>query len=191
MLTLPPLESFGPRICVCGPSNAGKSTLTAAIAAHIGAEAIFLDILRHQPHTDWVMRPQAEFEAAHAAAIEGERWVIEGNYMSLLPQRVSRATGIILLGTDRWTAFGRYLRRTLFEHQRHGMLAGAQDSLKWDMINFILIEQPRKRQRDIALLRATGLPMVQFDSMKELQAAYTAWGLNRKDLMAAGPRGLP
>ena len=179
MLTLPPLESLGPRICICGPSNAGKSTLTAAISAHIGADAIFLDILRHQPHTDWVMRPQPEFEAAHAVAITGERWVIEGNYMSLLPQRMTRATGIILLGTDRWTAFGRYLRRTLFERQRHGQLAGAKDSLKWDMINFILIEQPRKRQRDIDLLRATGLPMVQFDSMSELKAAYAAWGLKR------------
>ncbi|MDB5528638.1 MAG: adenylate kinaserelated kinase [Devosia sp.] len=179
MLTLPPLESLGPRICVCGPSNAGKSTLAAALARRMGVDPTYLDLLHHQPHTNWVARPREEFDAAHSAAIARDRWVIEGNYMRLLPERMHRATGILLLGTDRWSAFGRYLRRTLFEHQRHGMLDGAQDSLKWVMIRYILIEQPRKRERDINLLRATGLPMVQLSSMRELQAAYAVWGLER------------
>ena len=174
-----PISALGPRICIFGPSNAGKSTLAAAIAGRMWVDPIYLDLLHHQPHTNWVARPRDEFIAAHAAAIAGERWVIEGNYMGLLPQRMTRATGIVLLGTDRWTAFGRYLRRTLFERQRHGMLDGAQDSLKWVMIRFILLDQPRKRQRDIGLLRATGLPMVQLNSMRDLQAAYAAWDLKR------------
>ena len=179
MLTLPPLESLGPRICICGPSNAGKSTLTWAIADKIGAAPVSLDQLRFLPNTDWQLCLDDDFARRHEQAVAGDSWVIEGNYMGLLQPRVARASGIILLGTDRWTAFGRYLRRTLFERDRHGHLAGAKDSLKWDMINFILIEQPRKRQRDIDLLRATGLPMVQFDSMSELKAAYAAWGLER------------
>ncbi|MET3897305.1 adenylate kinase family enzyme [Devosia sp. UYZn731] len=184
MLAFPPLDSLGPRICVCGPSNAGKSTLTWAIADKIGATPVSLDQLRFLPDTDWQLRPDADFELLHEQAIARERWIIEGNYMSLLPPRVARATGVILLGTDRWTAFGRYLRRTLFERQRHGHLAGAKDSLKWDMVSFILIEQPRKRQRDIDLLRATGLPMVQVESMRELKAAYATWDLERSPVIS-------
>ncbi len=181
MLTLPPLESLGPRICVCGPSNSGKSTLTSAIAGKIGAAPVYLDQLRFIPHTDWQLCPDEDFARLHDEAITGDSWVMEGNYMTLLRQRTARATGIILLGTDRWTAFARYLRRTLFEHQRHGHLAGAQDSIKWDMVNFILFAQPKKRQRDIGLLRATGLPMVQLESMRELNGAYAVWNLERPE----------
>ncbi|WP_375450438.1 AAA family ATPase [uncultured Devosia sp.] len=177
MLTPPPLESLGKRICVFGPSNSGKSTLTWAIASKIGTTPVSLDQLRFLPNTDWQLCPDEDFARLHDQAIADESWVIEGNYMTLLTTRIARATGIILLGTDRWTAFGRYLRRTLFERERHGHLQGAHDSIKWDMIHFILVEQPRKRQRDIGLLRATGLPMVQLESMRELNAAYATWGL--------------
>ena len=179
MLIIPPLEDLGPRICIFGPSNAGKSTLCTAIGSKLAIDAVHLDILYHQPNTNWVPRPKEEFAAGHAAAIAGDRWVMDGNYMGQLSQRMSRATGIVLLGTDRWSAFARYLRRTLFERGRPGNLPGAQDSLKWDMVNFILIEQPRKRRRDVGLLRATGLPMVQFNSIRDLNAAYAVWDLER------------
>ncbi|HTN64428.1 MAG TPA: hypothetical protein VL147_23205, partial [Devosia sp.] len=124
MPTIPPLQSLGTRICICGPSNSGKSTLAAAIAQHLDIESIHLDLLYHYPNTDWVQRPREEFFAGHALAVASDSWVMAGNYMALLPQRIARATGIILLGTDRWTAFYRYLRRTLFEHGRVGSLSG-------------------------------------------------------------------
>jgi adenylate kinase family enzyme len=179
MHDFPSLEALGPRICILGPSNAGKSTLTVAIADKLDLPPIHLDLLYHKPYTNWEPRPREEFVAAHAEAVAGERWVMEGNYVGLLDTRLAHATGIILLGTDRWSAFARYLRRTLFQRGRIGALPGAQDSLKWLMIKYILLEQPKKRQRDIALLRASGLPMVKFDSLGELRRAYEAWGLSR------------
>lgn len=179
MDAIPPLERLGERIMVCGPSNAGKSTLTAALADRLEAPAIYLDVLAHQPNTNWVPQPAETFAALHVAAISGERWVIEGNYMGLLAPRVARATGIILLGSGRWAALARYLRRTLFETNRIGMLDGGQDRLNWDMVKFIVFEQPRKRQRDLGLLQATGLPMIKLDSMTELNRLYAAWDLKR------------
>ena len=44
---------------------------------------------------------------------------------------------------------------------------------------FILIEQPRKRARDQGILRASGLPMVELTSMRELKGLYEAWNLRR------------
>lgn len=179
-MELPPLEAMGDRIMVCGPSNAGKSTFAVALANKLGSVPHHLDLLRHLPNTDWVERPDEEFAALHDEAVLGDRWVMEGNYTRLMPKRFARATGIILLGDNRYANFRRYLWRTLFEKQgRVGSLAGDKDSIKWEMVRWILVRQPKLRERDVNYLRGAGLPMIELNSMAELNRLYTAWGLKR------------
>ena len=179
-MEFPPLETLGPRIMICGPSNAGKSTLAVAIGRKLGLEPVHLDLLFHLPFTNWEPRPKEEFVGLHNAAIVRERWVIEGNYFATVPQRLERATGIIFLGSEPVRAAFRNLRRTLLEtRHRAGQLEGNIDKLNWPLMRFILIEQPPKRERDRAILRASGLPMVELDSMRHLQRLYEAWGLER------------
>lgn len=100
------LDELGPRICILGPSNSGKSTLAEAIAGKRDLPAIHLDQLFHTPHTDWIPRPAQEFVHLHDAAIAQEQWVMDGNYSRTLPQRLARATGLILLDTRRPPACG-------------------------------------------------------------------------------------
>ena len=179
MHRFPPLESLGPRIAICGPSNSGKSTLAVALGDRLACPAIHLDQLHHIPGTDWQKRPDAEFAALHAQAIAGENWVMDGNYSRLQAARWQRATAIVLLGSDRWSAFYRYLRRTLFERDRAGALDGGKDSVKWLMVHWILVVQPRRAKAWRTDLRQTGLPVVEVKSMRELNALYAAWGLTR------------
>jgi adenylate kinase family enzyme len=179
MQAIPPLDNFGRRIMICGPSNAGKSTLAAALARKLGTEPVYLDLLRHEPGSDWNLRPDAEFHRLHAEAVAGNSWVMEGNYSTLYAERLSRATGIIILGTDRFSALARYVRRTLFERQRVGALSGNRDSLKFWLAHYILVVQPKKRDRDIARLSTSGLPMLVLDSMAETNRLYAAWNLTR------------
>ena len=175
-----PLEALGQRIMVCGPSNAGKSTLAVALARKLGATPFHVDLFRHQPDTNWVQRPDEEFAALHDAAIQTDRWVMDGNYSTLMPQRFAHATGIILLGDNRWANFRRYVWRTLFQKRsRPGSLAGDKDSIKWEVIRWILIVQPPMRERNRRFLRAAGLPMIELKSMAELNRLYDAWGLER------------
>ncbi|MET3711825.1 adenylate kinase family enzyme [Sphingomonas trueperi] len=141
------LDQLGPRLCILGPSNSGKSTLAVAIAAARGLAPIHLDQLHHLPHTDWVPRPADEFAALHDAAILGESWVIEGNYTRLLPQRLARATGVLLLDVPTSVSLYRYVRRCWFERERHGALAGGRDSVKWNMLHHILIATRANRVR--------------------------------------------
>ena len=68
------LDQLGPRLCILGPSNSGKSTLAVAIASARGLAPIHLDQLHHRPHTDWVPRPADDFAALHDAAIRGDSW---------------------------------------------------------------------------------------------------------------------
>lgn len=125
-----PLAALGPRICIMGPSNSGKSTLAQAIGRACGLPVVHLDRLHHRPHTDWQPRPAAEFLALHDAAIEAERWVMDGNYTRCLPQRLSRATGVILLDVPTLTSLGRYLARCWSTGARIGGLEGGRDSVK-------------------------------------------------------------
>ena len=101
---------------------------------------------------------------------------MEGNYFGALSERLDRATGIILTGNEPTRSLFRYIRRTLFEPNRPGALEGGEDHLNWGMIHFIAIEQPQKRERDVELLRRSGLPMLQLRTMRELNACYEAWG---------------
>ncbi|MBK8083279.1 MAG: AAA family ATPase [Devosia sp.] len=175
-----PLGELGPRIMVCGPSNAGKSSLAVALAARLRCEAFHVDLFRHLPHTDWVQRSDEAFAALHDAAIQTESWVMDGNYSALMPQRIARATGIILLGDNRWSNLVRYLRRTLFEKRsRPGSLAGDKDSLKWEMIRWVLVNSPKNLTRMRDSLPRAGLPFVECRSMAEVNGLYAAWGLSR------------
>lgn len=172
------LADLGPHICIFGPSGSGKSTLALAIGRAIDAAVVHLDQLHHLPDTDWVKRPAADFAALHRAAIAGERWVIEGNYSSLMPERIARATGIILLDIGTGRSLWRYIRRCLFEQRtRVGGLAGAQDSVKWGMIHHIAMVTPPSRRRYAEMVAALDLPKIILPSAQAIAHFYAVEGL--------------
>ena len=172
------LESLGTRIVVFGPSNAGKSTLTVALSRKLGIEAIHLDRFQHLPNTDWQPRPENEFARLHDDAIMGECWVMDGNYSRLMPQRLARATGAILITSNRWRRLARYLRRTtLNRSDRPGNLEGAQESIKWEMIDWILFKTQNSATKYAEVLRHSGLPTVECHTAKALDALYRQWEL--------------
>jgi adenylate kinase family enzyme len=176
-----PLSALGRRICIFGPSNAGKSTLAVAIGRELDLPVVHLDLLRHLPHTDWRQRPDADFKTLHDAAIAAEGWVMEGNYSRLYPQRLARATGGILIDANRWRLLARYFRRTLIERKRFGALDGHQDSIKWAMIDWIMVRSPPNTPQTLAALEQSGLPRVVCRDPAELRALYKAWDLKRPE----------
>ena len=173
------LEDLGPRICILGPSNSGKSTLATAIGDACGLGVIHLDRLYHRPNTDWEPRPREEFVALHDAAILGDRWVMDGNYSRLFPQRFARATGVILLDVPTSTSLLRYFRRTLFEKERVGALDGRKDSLKWTMIHHVAVATRENRRRYAELFGEIGLPKISLPSARAIAGFYRAERLRR------------
>lgn len=171
------LADLGPRICIFGPSNSGKSTLAAAIGAACDLEVIHLDRLYHWPDTDWEPRPREMFAALHDEAILGERWVMDGNYSRLIPRRLARATGVIRLEASTTTCLLRYFRRTLFQKDRVGALDGRKDSVKWTMVRHIAIAIPRNRRRDVETFEQIGLPKIRLSSAREIERFYRLEGL--------------
>ena len=177
MSDFPPLADLGRRIMIMGPTNAGKSTLAVALAQRLCVPAFHVDRFRHLPGTDWRQRPKADFHALHDAAIREPEWVMDGNYSEVLPQRIARATGIIVVDDSLLRRYWRYFRRTR-SGARAGALDGTRDSIKWSMIHWLWhTRNASERSRQKA--RETGLPLVFRHNERELNALYAAWGLSR------------
>ena len=177
MAGFPPPETLGPRIMVLGPTNSGKSTLAETLGARLGVPAIHLDQLRHLPNTDWKQRPDAEFAALHDAAIAEPAWVMDGSYSALMPQRLARTTGIIVLDDTLALRTLRYLRRCLSGTPRAGGLEGGRDSVKWEMLAW-LWKTRDKAEGTRERVRTSGLPHVFCNNRRELGALYEAWELD-------------
>jgi adenylate kinase family enzyme len=170
---------LGERICILGPSNSGKSTLAAAIGAAEGLPVVHLDILRHVPGSQWVERDPDDFGRLHDGAIDGERWVMEGNYSRWLPQRLERATGLIVLDVSTPLSLARYLRRTLFERARHGGLDGVTDRLNMEMIRWIVGGGRRSRAGYRDRVHTAGLPAILIPNRSALRRFYRSAQLRR------------
>lgn len=173
------LQDLGRRICILGPSNSGKSTLAAAIARKRGLEAVHLDRMYHRPDTDWEPRPTDEFVGLHDAALAGDCWVMDGNYSRCVPQRLARATGLILLDISMPASLLRYFRRTVFEQDRLGALEGGRDSIKWNMIHHIAVATPKSRKRYAVLFDQVDLPKIRLPSIRVIKDCYRLWDLER------------
>ncbi|QIE98221.1 MAG: hypothetical protein LZT29_01355 [Pantoea stewartii] len=177
MTPLPPLAHLGPRICIMGPSNSGKSTLAVAIAEKQSLPVIHLDQLYHQPNTDWQPREHAVFLQLHREAISAERWVIEGNYTRCLPERIARATGYILLDLAMPVSLLRYIRRCCATTPRAGALQGSTDHINLAMLRHITWVTPGNRRRYHLLYQGLSLPRCRLVGAKAINRAWQEWCL--------------
>lgn len=176
MQTIPPLATLGHRIMILGLTNAGKSTLALALSDKLGVPAIHLDQLKHLPNTNWQERSDADFQALHDAAITGDGWVMDGNYTRLMPQRIERATGIIVVTDTLFTRYRRYFIRTLIQRQRAGGLEGGEDRVNWKMLHWLWhTRNSVAKYRDMAT--GSAKPTVFASSTRELNALYDTWSL--------------
>ncbi|MDQ3929616.1 MAG: adenylate kinase [Chloroflexota bacterium] len=99
------------RIAVIGASGSGKTTMARNIAARTGSEYIELDALYWGP--GWTATPLELLREQVRAAVEGERWSIDGNYKIVRDIVWPRATTIVWLDFPFWLVAWRVLRRTI------------------------------------------------------------------------------
>jgi len=93
--------------------------------------------------------------------------------------RIARATGIILLGDNRYANLRRYVLRTLFQRERAGNLEGNKDTIKWFMVRWILFVSQKSVRRYRQVLPTVNRPYLELRNMLQLKRLYTAWGLTR------------
>lgn len=169
-----PLDALGPRICIMGPSNSGKSTLAKAIARKTDLPAVHLDQLHHIPDSQWMPRAPAEFLRLHAEAVSQEGWVMEGK---CIEERFARATGLILLDVKVTVALLRYIRRCYSSTPRIGGLGMGREPMSLEMLKYILRTAPQNRKHHKKLYDQVRLPKLLLPSPRDVKACSDYWGL--------------
>jgi adenylate kinase family enzyme/8-oxo-dGTP pyrophosphatase MutT (NUDIX family) len=96
------------RVVVVGTSCSGKTTLARRLAGILGAQHVELDALYWG--REWT--PRLDFPKAVSAAVQQERWVIDGNYSAVRDLIWRRCTAIVWLDYSFARVFSRALRRT-------------------------------------------------------------------------------
>lgn len=97
------------RILVIGSPGAGKSTLAHQIAARTGLPLFHLDRMHWLP--GWIERDRGEARQHLVEVLEQDRWIIDGNYGSTMPQRIQRADTVIWLDYPTHLCLWRELKR--------------------------------------------------------------------------------
>lgn len=84
----------GKKIIIVGSPGAGKSTFARKLRDKTGLPLFYLDRIYHRPDRTTVSRE--EFDARLRAIVEGEEWIIDGNYQRTLPLRFEACTHVFL-----------------------------------------------------------------------------------------------
>ena len=83
------------RALVVGCPGAGKSTFARALRDKLNLPLVYLDMMWHLPDGSHVERDV--FETRLAKALAHEHWIIDGNYLHTLEQRLRHADTVFFL----------------------------------------------------------------------------------------------
>ena len=107
------------RIVVIGTSGAGKTFLARQLSKRLGITHVELDAYRHGPN--WTETPDDLFRERLAEALQGDRWVADGNYSIARDVVWNRATTLVWLDYSisvvLWRLTGRTFRRGLLREE--------------------------------------------------------------------------
>ena len=145
---------YGQRISVVGTTGCGKTTVARELSRFLNLPHIELDALYWDEN--WTGVSDSVFEERVRAAVEGERWVIDGNYSRIRHLVWGRAQTVVFLDYTFGIVFWQLLKRT-FRRSFSGevLWSGNRESfsksiLSRDSILLWMLQTYRRRRRNYA-----------------------------------------
>lgn len=124
------------RVAILGCGGSGKTHLARELARRLDLPLTHLDALYYD--ADWNELPREEFTAAQQALVARPQWVIEGNYASTLPLRLTAADTVIVLDLPARTCLRGILQRRLKHRGGQHQAIGVYDRITWNFVRYIL-----------------------------------------------------
>lgn len=117
------------RIVVVGTSGSGKTALARRLAGRLSCPYIELDALHWRPN--WTEAPVEEFRERVRRAVDGDAWVVDGNYGVVRDIVWPRADTLVWLDYPLGVILWRLLRRSVQRLMtRQELWAGNREDLR-------------------------------------------------------------
>jgi len=125
------------KIIVIGCPGSGKSTMVFKMKEKLNCPVLHLDKIYHIDNTNHISREEL-VQRVNEFAANGDRWIIDGNYISTVEQRIQLADTVILLDIDTEICVNNARKRSQQE-KREDMAAGFDNTiLNEEFVQFIL-----------------------------------------------------
>lgn len=145
------MDSKPKRIVIIGTSCSGKTTFAEKLSSVINIQHIQLDELHWLPR--WQERDDAEFRQLTRQAVQGDNWVLDGNYSITRDIVWPRATIIIWLNYPLLLVFYQAIKRSIIRAvTKKTVCAGNTESLRQtffskDSMILYVLQTHQKRQK--------------------------------------------
>jgi adenylate kinase family enzyme len=104
-------HGLGQRISVVGCSGSGKTTLARYLAQSLDFRHVEMDAIFHQP--GWQPLPENQFLQRVEQALQGDGWVVEGNYSAARPMTLQYVDTVVWLDLPRHLVMRQVIARTV------------------------------------------------------------------------------
>jgi adenylate kinase family enzyme len=160
------------RILVIGPGGAGKSTFARQLGELLALPVIHLDAHHWKP--GWTAPDKAEWNARVAELVQGEAWVMDGNFSGSLAARLAACDTVLFLDLPRALCLRRVLKRRLLHRWRGrpDMAPGCPEQLDREFLAWIWNYGKTTRPKVLTLIdqAGKGKTVVRFRRPSEIAA---------------------
>jgi adenylate kinase family enzyme len=141
------------RIAVIGCAGSGKTTLSLFLHKKLGLPVHHLDQYYWLPN--WQHPDKQAYVKKHDQLISQDKWIIDGNHMLTMPQRLKRAQAIIFLDLPTQTLVYRIIKRWICNRftRRQDLPNGCKEQLNAKFIRYVLSFNQNVRPRIIDLIK--------------------------------------
>jgi adenylate kinase family enzyme len=135
------------KILVVGSGGSGKSTFARRLGEALGLEVIHLDSFYWLP--GWVEPAKDAWREKVSQLLNGESWVIDGNYSGTIDLRLEACDTAIFLDLPRSTCVWRIVKRAIVYRgqSRPDMAEGCNETLTWEFLRWVWSYPTRSRPK--------------------------------------------
>jgi adenylate kinase family enzyme len=163
------------RINIVGCSGSGKSTAGKLIAKKLGYPYVELDEIQWKPN--WTESTEQELFSNLERSLEGESWVLDGNYTKTVPIKWRWVQWVVWLDFPYWLILYQVISRTIRRSvTKETLWAGNRESLRKaffsrdSIIRWCLTNLRKVRRQYLAAMSDPGLGHIRFVRIRSRQA---------------------